>query len=90
MKKLRYSSKAKKDLKKFQNNPQKLRLLYEVLNLLVNDLELPKEYSPHKLIGNYKGCMECHIGGDFLLIWYDEENNTIEIVRIGSHSDLFK
>ena len=36
------------------------------------------------------GCMECHIEGDFLLIWIDEETETIELVRLGSHSELFK
>lgn len=34
--------------------------------------------------------MECHIEGDFLLIWFDEENNIIALFRLGSHSELFK
>jgi mRNA interferase YafQ len=34
--------------------------------------------------------MECHIEGDFLLIWFDENSDVIEIIRIGSHSELFK
>ncbi len=33
--------------------------------------------------------MECHVESDFLLIWIDEETDVIEIVRIGSHSELF-
>lgn len=33
--------------------------------------------------------MECHIKGDFLLIWYDKESGIIKLVRIGSHSELF-
>lgn len=90
MKSLHYSSKAKKDLKKYRGNVQKMRKLYEVLYMLVNDIELPAVYKAHELIGNYKGCMECHIEGDFLLIWIDAENNIIEILRLGSHSKLFK
>ena len=39
------------------------------------------------LKGEYKGCMECHIEGDFLLIWIDGE--IIDLLRIGSHSELF-
>ena len=39
------------------------------------------------LKGQYKGCMECHIGNDFLLIWID--GDIIDLVRIGSHSELF-
>lgn len=33
---------------------------------------------------------ECHIQGDFLLIWFDEENDIIELVRLGLHSELFR
>ena len=42
-----------------------------------------------KLIGTYKDCMECHVGSDFLLIWIDAASDMVEIVRIGSHSELF-
>ncbi len=89
MKALHYSTKAKKDLKKYRHNLQKMKKLYEALNMLVNDIQLPDTYKSHKLTGNYHGCMECHIEGDFLLIWIDEENNAIEVLRIGSHSELF-
>ena len=41
------------------------------------------------LHGNYQGCMECHIQGDFLLIWIDPDTDIIELVRLGSHSELF-
>jgi len=37
-----------------------------------------------------KGCLECHINGDFLLIWYDKNRDVIELVRLGSHSELFR
>ena len=33
--------------------------------------------------------MECHIGSDFLLIWIDEKEDVIKLVRLGSHSELF-
>jgi mRNA interferase YafQ len=89
MKELRYSTKARKDLKKYRGNPHKMKKLYEILNMLVNDIELPETFRPHKLIGQYKGCMECHIEGNFLLIWFDENSQFIEILRIGSHSELF-
>ena len=45
---------------------------------------------PHPLSGKYKGCLECHINGDFLLIWYDKNSDIIELVRLGSHSELFR
>jgi mRNA interferase YafQ len=57
--------------------------------MLENEEELPEELKPHKLKGQYNGCMECHIEGDFLLIWLDDINDVIEILRLGSHSELF-
>lgn len=90
MKELRYSTKAKRDLKRYRNNPRKMQKLYEVLNLLVNSIDIPETFLAHPLIGEYKGCMECHIEGDFLLIWIDEANEYIDIIRIGSHSELFR
>ncbi|MCM1317259.1 MAG: type II toxin-antitoxin system YafQ family toxin [Bacteroides sp.] len=87
MKKLKPTSKYKKDYKRVRNNPKKLRKLFEILRMLEN--EIPEEYSPHMLIGDYKGHMECHIEGDFLLIWFDPDTDEINLVRLGSHSELF-
>lgn len=89
MKKLFLSSRYKKDFKRYQYNVQKLRALKEILDMLQHEQLIPAEYQPHMLYGNYKGCMECHIQGDFLLIWVDPDTDIIELVRLGSHSELF-
>ena len=55
-------------------------------------MEIPIEMRPHKLIGNYEGCMELHIEGDLLLIWIEQisaEDELIVLSRLGSHADLF-
>lgn len=90
MKELRYTGKFKKDLKRFLNQPKKLKALNTVLDMLRRDIELPEQYHFHSLKGEYTGCFECHIEGDFLLIWFDESNNTIALFRLGSHSELFR
>lgn len=89
MKKLQPTTQYRKDLKRYKSQPQKLDDLKEVLEMLRNDHPIPAEYKPHMLRGQYKGCMECHIQADFLLIWIDEENDIVELVRLGSHSELF-
>ena len=66
MKTIKYSTQFKKDFKKYRNNKKKVEKLLEVFRMLENEIELPSEYKAHKLIGNYKGCLECHIEGD---IW---------------------
>ena len=90
MKILRYGTQYKKDFKRYKNQPEKLEKLLEVLRMLENEEDLPIELKTHKLTGQYKGCMECHIEGDFLLIWFDDKSDIIEILRLGSHSELFK
>ncbi|MEI7675988.1 MAG: type II toxin-antitoxin system YafQ family toxin, partial [Bacteroidales bacterium] len=85
-----YSSQFKKDFKKIANNPKKVKPLVTALNILTETGSLPiATYKTHELKGNFKGCMEAHILSDFLIIWFIVEKNQINIVRIGSHSDLF-
>jgi len=51
---------------------------------------LGKKHKAHKLKGEYKGYWECHIKPDLLLIWDENDRiNLIELVRTGTHSDLF-
>jgi mRNA interferase YafQ len=87
---LKITSQFKKDLKRIQNNPVKIKHLKEVLELLEQDGALPERFKPHKLIGDYAGFMECHVENDLLLIWLDPEENIIKLVRLGTHSELFK
>jgi len=89
MKKLKASTQYKKDYKRFRNNLKKLEKLFKIIQLLEKELPIPKENSPHMLTGNYTGYMECHIEGDFLLIWFDPDTDQIDLVRLGSHSELF-
>ena len=79
----------KKDLKRILNQPEKLKALERVLSGLEKNGTAPSEYGPHPLSGNWSGFMECHVQGDFLLIWYDKEVGIIKLVRLGSHSELF-
>lgn len=71
MKRIVYTGQAKKDLKKIQGNPVRLRLLAETLFKIAHGEPLSPTYHAHHLTGNYAGCMECHIQSDFLLIWID-------------------
>lgn len=87
MKKLHFTGQFKKDLKRYRNQTEKLELLYHVLEYLERGEKIPDEYFPHKLHHDYKGCWECHVQDDFLLIWM--HGNVVDIVRLGSHSELY-
>ncbi len=87
-KKLHPTSQFKKDFKRYRRFPEKVAAFERVAELLINDIPIPKEFKPHPLKGKYIGCMECHIEDDFLLIWIDDD--IIDLIRIGSHSELFR
>lgn len=83
------TSSFKSDFKKLNNDDkEKLKV---ILITLINGLELEQKYKNHSLIGNYNGCLECHIKPDLLLIYKIElPINELQLVRIGSHAQLFK
>ena len=70
------------------------RLKTVMLLLVAKDAPLPPEWKDHPLKGDWAGHRECHVGGDFLLIYYVDEtagpSGTIVFVRAGTHSELFR
>ena len=64
------------------------RLKEAMLLLIGNDAPLGPEWLDHALKGNWSDHRECHIGGDFLLI-YRLDGAAIVFVRAGTHADLF-
>ena len=69
------------------------RLKSAMLLLIANDAPLGPEWSDHSLKGNWAGFRECHIGGDFLLIYQVDDNagkgGAIIFNRAGTHANLF-
>ncbi len=69
------------------------RLKQAMLILVANDEPLGPEWSDHALAGKWADHRECHIGGDFLLIYRLAEkgkNKMVVYVRTGTHSELFR
>ncbi|QET04132.1 type II toxin-antitoxin system YafQ family toxin [Cupriavidus pauculus] len=60
-----------------------------MLLLIANDGPLPAEYLDHALAGEWNDHRECHVGGDFLLI-YRVDDDEVVFVRAGTHAELFK
>jgi len=68
------------------------RLKEAMLLLIAHEAPLSPEWLDHPLKGPWDGYRECHIGGDFLLIYRlddDPKHGTIVFVRAGNHADLF-
>lgn len=89
--KIKFTSRFKKDLKLAKKQGKDIEKLFEIVDEIANDEILDEKYRDHSLIGNYKGTRECHIEPDFLLIYEKiEDILVLSLVRVGSHSDLFK
>ena len=87
---VKYSTLFKKSFKKCMKRGLNPELFKIALGILANTGELPKEYKPHPLKGNSKGCMECHLTPDWLLVWKQNDYELILVlVDTGSHSDIF-
>ena len=65
-----------------------------MLLLIANDAPLPPEWRDHALVGDWSGSCECHVGGDFLLIYQVDDaagkSGTVVFVRAGTHAELFR
>jgi len=80
----------RKDLKLAKKRGLNMEALFSVLDLLVTGEPLPPVYREHILVGDYKGCWECHIQPDWLLVY--ERSHVLRIIslkRTGTHSDIF-
>ena len=78
-----------KDVKKAKLNSTNTAKLFMYISLLLNEEELPNASKDHDLTGNYKDTREFHISGDLLVVYRIDEN-TLELLRLGTHSQLFK
>lgn len=88
---IKFTSQFKRDLKLAKKQGKDTEKLFEVVQQLANGETLKERYRDHDLTGNYKGCRECHIEPDWLLV-YEILDDVIVLLlyRLGSHSDLFK
>lgn len=80
----------KKDLKIAIKRGYNIDLLGVVVDTLALGQVLPEKYKDHILTGNYKGCRECHITPDWLLIYEISDTEVIlYLTRTGTHSNFF-
>lgn len=93
MRTIETSAAFRRDFKRVQAAPRHRDdlkdLLENVVARLASDENLPSRNRDHALSGNWAGHRECHVKPDLLLIYLKPTANTLQLVRLGSHSDLF-
>jgi mRNA interferase YafQ len=69
------------------------RLKEAMLLLIANEGPFGPEWRDHPLGGEWEGYRDCHIGGDFLLIYKLDDSGKYGLVifiRAGTHAELFE
>lgn len=62
--------------------------LSEIVDLLAADKPLPRRNFDHPLQGEWNDCRDCHIRPDLILIYRKVGKDQLDLVRLGSHSEL--
>lgn len=91
MRTIKYTRRFKRDYKREQSGRLGKTLdaaLMEVVNLLAADTPLPRRNFDHPLSGEWADHRDCHIRPDLVLIYRKPDADTLELVRLGSHSEL--
>ena len=88
---VKMSNQFRKDLKLAKKQGKDQEKLLSVVQTLANGEPLDAKYRDHALFGQYKGCRECHIEPDWLLVYEIVEDVLVLVLnRVGSHSELFQ
>jgi len=93
MRTIRLSTRFKPDYKRVHAGEHGKAIqveLPELLKLLVSDAPLLPRHRDHALSGDWIGFRDCHVRPDLVLIYGKRDGATLELARIGSHSELFK
>jgi mRNA interferase YafQ len=94
MRTIRRSNQFKKDYKRETKGRsatyvQKLDAeLAAVMQVLTVDGTLEPRYRDHLLLNEWKDHRDCHVRPDLVLIYRKPDDSTLELVRLGSHSEV--
>ena len=86
-----YTNRIKRQLKNLKKRGYNMSLFKEVVELLLDGKPLPPKHNDHPLRGNKRGYRDCHIKGDWVLIYkIDKGVLTLILSETGTHSDILE
>lgn len=91
MRTVKYTNRFRRDYRREKSGQHGKRLdslLTEVVNLLAADRPLPRRTFDHVLTGEWSDHRDCHVRPDLVLIYRKPDDDNLELVRLGSHSEL--
>jgi mRNA interferase YafQ len=91
MREIKYTTRFQRDYRREKSGRHSKKLdalLMEVVNLLAADTPLPPHNFDHPLSGEWKDHRDCHLRPDLMLLYRKPDDSSLELVRLGSHSEL--
>ena len=86
-----YTNRIKNQLHLLEKRGYNMELFKETVDMLLSGIKLPPKYQDHPLRGNKRGYRDCHIQGDWVLIYkLDKGVLTLILSETGTHSDLLE
>jgi mRNA interferase YafQ len=88
---VKYTSRFRRDYRREKSGRHGKRLdaaLLETVAMLAKDEPLPHRYFDHPLTGEWNDHRDCHLRPDLILIYRKPDEASLELVRLGSHSEL--
>lgn len=92
MRKIEQAARFKRDHRRAKATPRYRTLderLAAVLDSLARDISLAENWRDHPLSGDWQGYRECHVWPDLLLVYEKPDAQTLRLVRLGSHAEIF-
>lgn len=93
MRTIDYSNQFKRDYKREQRGRHAAHLereLQTVIDALTHAQPFLPRHRDHALTGTWQDCRDCHLRPDLVLIYRFSASDLIELVRLGSHGELFR
>lgn len=91
MRTIEWTSQFKRDYKREKRGRYRLRLdaeLARLVGVLADDQPLEPRFRDHQLSGEWSDYRDCHVRPDLVLIYKKPDGDTLQLVRLGSHSEL--
>jgi mRNA interferase YafQ len=91
MRTIRRTNRFKRDYKREKTGRHGKTLdseLTEIVRLLAADVPLPRRNFDHPLSGEWRDHRDCHVRPDLVLIYRKPNQDSLDLVRLGSHSEL--
>ena len=91
MRRIERTGQFKRDYKREAKGQHRATLDAELIALvkaLAGDQPLAPRYRDHALSGDWKDHRDCHLKPDLVLIYRKPDDTVLQLVRLGSHSEL--